>query len=577
MERDFKKNYIEEQKMQAVQRQSRLAKIGIGNVAKSAPKASGNGAQSAHPNRADVQRALSSQRHVPEESVAASQRTVTIPTPRPAQRPAVPARPVKVQPPAAPRRPSAPVKSNEIPLKNPENISTKRSAGVNTAAKRVASPNTPEGRVNTNVSKAPAKRERRVSEEEKLFSKEITENDSRAMMFALTGRAEEPDNGGDVDIINIGMIPAPKKDKPEKGQKKSNVGKYIGRTFASIGSFLLFVIIVVFSSLFLVAHGPSTTVRDILVQSAMQASATKWVPYIFLPGETVDAIVEKSEEVVKDVISYEEYTEEQTHEEIEDKWANAKDGMIFETVNGSTYKAYVLLVKDPTRVFVGTSSENYSTAKNGKNVFQAAQKYSAVACINGGEFSDNGGMGSGAAPMGLTYSKGECVWNDGLTRTFLGFDKNNKLIVRETMTKAEADSLGIRDGVSFQNGNTLISREGDNIEVYYRDGNLGTAQRTAIGQCADGTVILIVTDGRSANSLGATPNDIIDLMISYGAVSAGMLDGGSSSTMFYEDYFNKYNYDKTKLDKYQLQGLVNNYKAFTEPRYIPTFFMVEGE
>lgn len=41
-----------------------------------------------------------------------------------------------------------------------------------------------------------------------------------------------------------------------------------------------------------------------------------------------------------------------------------------------------------------------------------------------------------------------------------------------------------------------------------------------------------------------------------------------------KDYYDKYETDKSLLDKYQLQGLVNKYKAFTTPRRIPTFFMV---
>ena len=62
--------------------------------------------------------------------------------------------------------------------------------------------------------------------------------------------------------------------------------------------------------------------------------------------------------------------------------------------------------------------------------------------------------------------------------------------------------------------------------------------------------------------------------VEYGAVTAGMLDGGSSAMMYYENYFDKYGYDTEKLDKYQKRGLVNKYKAFTTPRKMPTFFMV---
>ena len=65
------------------------------------------------------------------------------------------------------------------------------------------------------------------------------------------------------------------------------------------------------------------------------------------------------------------------------------------------------------------------------------------------------------------------------------------------------------------------------------------------------------------------------MMIKYGAVNAAMLDGGSSSMMYYKNYIKKYGVDESELDEYQKLGLVNKYKAFTKPRYLPTFFVVE--
>lgn len=363
-------------------------------------------------------------------------------------------------------------------------------------------------------------------------------------------------------------------------RKKSSAGKYIARGAAVFFTAILLVVYAVFALCFVIARGPSEAARNLAVQSALQASATKWVPGLFLDQETIDAIQAAEDAVIQDVVSMDDYiTEEEPTgtDTAADPWAGAIDGMLYETVSGSTYKAYVLLVKDPARVFVGTSSENYANATAGINIFKAAEKYGAVAGINAGEFADAGGVGTGYAPIGLTYSRGECVWNDGAKRTFIGFNRENQLIVRESMTKAEADALGIRDAVSFQTGNTLIEKDGENVVLYYAEGNTGTAQRTAIGQRADGTVILICTDGRTASSLGATHNDMIDMMVSYGAVSAGMLDGGSSSMMYYRDYYNKYETDTSRLDKYQLQGLVNKYKAFTTPRRMPTFFLVSEE
>ena len=63
-------------------------------------------------------------------------------------------------------------------------------------------------------------------------------------------------------------------------------------------------------------------------------------------------------------------------------------------------------------------------------------------------------------------------------------------------------------------------------------------------------------------------------MVNYGAICAGMLDGGSSSLMYYEDYYTKYGIDENTLDQYQKKGLVNRYKAFTTPRRMPTYICV---
>ena len=90
-----------------------------------------------------------------------------------------------------------------------------------------------------------------------------------------------------------------------------------------------------------------------------------------------------------------------------------------------------------------------------------------------------------------------------------------------------------------------------------------------------GTVMFLVTDGRTSRSLGATRNDIIDVLREYGAVTAGMLDGGSSAMLWYRDWFDKYPADKSLLDTWQKVGLVNIFKAFTNPRAIPSYFIVK--
>ena len=371
-------------------------------------------------------------------------------------------------------------------------------------------------------------------------------------------------------------------------RRKSRMATIVGRIFLVLFSIIFVIVFSVVALCHTLLTGPSVTVRDKVVLSAMQASATKWLPGLFLSDELVDEICARSADVQEEVIPMNAFSGSSNTEDdfadssdtsddvFTDEWADAIDGMIYKTYNGSTFRAYILIVQDPSRIYVGTSSD-YKSGKIGADIFSIVKREGAVAAINAGEFSDTNGTGTGDNPIGLTYSKGECVWNDNLKRTFIGFDENNVLHVYESMTRTQADELGIRDAVSFQTGNRLITNDGENITLHYAEGNVGMAQRTAIAQRADGAVILVVTDGRTASSLGATRNDIIDLLASEGAVVAGMLDGGSSSMMYYEDYFTKYDIDTEGLDEYQRQGLTNRYKAFTRPRHMPTYFMVAPE
>lgn len=368
---------------------------------------------------------------------------------------------------------------------------------------------------------------------------------------------------------------APQEKKPagKKTRKKSGTGWKIALCVVTLLAYLVVAVVLTCNVLL---KGPSETMRNLLVLSAKQASATKWIPGLFLDEALVDEIEKGSKAVTYDVINMDSLTPAGAEGgEAADEWADAIDGIRFIRITRPTFQAYLLIVRDPSRVFVGTGANYKAGATGGLRIFEAANKYNAVAAINGGEFRDEGGMGAGDKPMGITFSQGELVYNDGLTnRTFMGFTKDNRLYVSEGMTKAKAEELGIRDGVCFQRGNSLITNDGSQLTVHYADGDTGTAQRTCIGQRADGAVLLLVTDGRTAASLGATHNDCIKILLEYGAVAAGKLDGGSSAMMYYRNYFDLYGYDQADLDQYQKQGLVNKYKAFTAPRRIPTYFIV---
>lgn len=365
--------------------------------------------------------------------------------------------------------------------------------------------------------------------------------------------------------------PPPEESGNTPKKKKIHKKTLWKRILLCLGSFLLYVLVVAVVACQLLLNGPSITMRNALVLSAKQASATKWLPGLFLSEETIAQIEKDSLTIKYDVVSMDALSPSVENEK--DEWAEAKDGILLKIVKKSTFKGYLLMIRDPSRVYVGTSSD-YRSGKEGARIFDIVEREGAVCAINGGEFPDEGGVGNGATPIGITYSRGELVFSGHTNRTFMGFTDENKLVVSEGMTKARAEELGIRDGVCFQTGNSLITNDGKNVTLHYADGNTGRSQRTAIGQRADGTVLMLVTDGRTASSLGATHNELIDVMLENGAVAAGKLDGGSSAMMYYRNYFELYGYNYDKLDEFQRQGMVNSYKAFTDPRKLPTYFLV---
>ena len=205
------------------------------------------------------------------------------------------------------------------------------------------------------------------------------------------------------------------------------------------------------------------------------------------------------------------------------------DGVIVVDVMKKGFNGTMIIVLDPARVFVGGPG---AYGGSGMLLEELVKRYDALGGINGGGFIDEDGGGSGGLPEGLTIVDGKSYhWRD--SGASAAFDENNVLHVRYyDQETAAADH--IRDCVSF--GPALIvdgaAEYGDYMES-------GINPRTAIGQRADGAVLMLVIDGRQIHSVGANFGDIRDVMLDFGAVNACSLDGGSSTVMYYDgEYIN---------------------------------------
>ena len=365
-------------------------------------------------------------------------------------------------------------------------------------------------------------------------------------------------------------------------KQKGRVGKMILKIIRRFFLIIFLIILVAVSILAIVMNqifnGPSPAARDVLTMSLLEPSATKWIPGLFMDQATIDEILAGVDaELPEDVTNTSSVTiEKNTGSGAENQeWAEAPDGIRFEEVKGDTFNAHVMVVRDPSRVYLGVSNRaGFSRNVPGKRINEAMESEKASAAVNAGAFFDNGTASPsvGSTPEGLVFSEGSCVWKTGAPpngiKGFAGFNEDDILVVhKDNISEAQAKELNIRDGCCF--GPVLIMNGEINMEAYNKKS--GWNPRTAVGQRADGAVIFVCIDGRQASSAGGEYKDVIDIMMEFGAVNACNMDGGSSSVMMYRD-------EGGRFGQAGEVRMMNSYSLLqSEPRRMPNYWMVRPE
>ncbi len=313
-----------------------------------------------------------------------------------------------------------------------------------------------------------------------------------------------------------------------------NVVKSIGKIFSFIGITLGVIIITLFLTIFLICHGPSASARNLFVTTILETGQLKFLASVFLSDSEISEIVSQNslatmqEEVDTDLITVDENTEKELIE--------------IHKVSGNNFEGTMMIVNDPSKISLATT---YPWSEYGKELDKLVTENNAIAGINGGLYYSD--ANKGGRPLGVTVSNGEIqdmsLGANGLH--LVGFDEDNilRIIDISNMNRNEIKELitteKIRDAVSFQeeasDSNNHFVKLIINGEKRELNGmGSGANPRTAIGQREDGSVLLLVTDGRGKNGhLGATAADLIEIMSEYGAINAANIDGGSSSTMYY--------------------------------------------
>ena len=187
--------------------------------------------------------------------------------------------------------------------------------------------------------------------------------------------------------------------------------------------------------------------------------------------------------------------------------------------------------KDSTAsLAVGYGDDNIGAIKTGTNwamtettqqaqSMQTRRETNVVGAINAGGYDMSNGRPSGAFIMSGT------VINEPTGTTFW-IDKNGKAYI----TSAQECNAEIAAGNVLE----AVASFGDIFEDGHARSDLDNStrsSRTAIGIKADGTVVMMMVDGRQAPySVGMTMAEVGATMESLGCVQAVNLDGGGSST-----------------------------------------------
>ena len=272
------------------------------------------------------------------------------------------------------------------------------------------------------------------------------------------------------------------------------------------------------------------------VTSAMTTMKHQYLAYMLYNEETINKIMSENyielntEEINLDDVVINQtdlFSKRYTNKYDKELFTKMEGNDVFKLIrlNESRFKGWLTVIYDPSDVELAVSSR---LGRAGQSVNTLTKNNDGIIGINGGGFEDLDGWGNGSIPYGAIIKNGELIWNhEGGSGGLIGFTWDHKMYLT-WKSPEEAIADGMMDAVDF--GPFLIVN--GNVSKIHGDGGWGIAPRTVIAQRKDGVVLFLVIDGRMPGySIGASMNDVIEVLLRYKAYNAANLDGGASTTM----------------------------------------------
>lgn len=294
-------------------------------------------------------------------------------------------------------------------------------------------------------------------------------------------------------------------------------------------------------------YGPFKNVRNAMVSTIMSTGSHQYIAKWFFNDAKIKAII-KEENKAQNAIDNKKVQRVKVQ-------YNA-DGVVRYDPKVSDYNAIVYVIKNPKRVKIGYAKR---IGYVGDTTHDIAKRYNALVAMNGGYYEDTAGNGTGATPTGFVISDGKIVYPtkdkskwDEKKDDVMSIDADGNLSVGKKYSPNELIKNNVKN--AFVTGPYIIKDGKDNIQD---DGMDGFSPRTVIGQAEDKSIIFLTVDGRQGLKIGADLKDVQRIMRSFGAVNAVCLDGGGSTTMYYNG------------------EVVNNPSSATGERAVPDILYVE--
>ena len=323
--------------------------------------------------------------------------------------------------------------------------------------------------------------------------------------------------------------------------------------------------------------------RTIYIETAMTTNSHQWLATWFLPKDIIDDVMSKykkgkkaqknlesswedildEEEALEDNKFFDKYWElksdsfisylknnpelienggknlviEDLYQKLRLKTSEGDDLLVVDIPNnlliigvkGSGYQGKLAIVKESEQVFMAKSN---ALGSFGQEIDSFCSTNDAILGINASGFVDPKGEGFGAEVKGCLVIDGvdygshheEYAWK------YFGVKEKDERMYISSFTPGMQEEY--RWGMEFY-PSLIINGEAVVDGTY----GMGIQPRSTVGQTKDGTMLLLVVDGRQTHSIGCTVADCADIMLRYHAYQGMNLDGGSSSVMYYKGEF----------------------------------------